>query len=165
MILVNRSTRLHEQVDRSHWATRHVQAVNRTVRPLGIRLCGHCRQFFPFADFRASSCCYRCNGRRTRRWEQSNRARSKIGQSIRSARRRALEREQSVPGAPVTWQKLAEKWAYWGGLCHLCRAKIDPDTVNWDHVIPISRPGGRGLNIVANLRPSHPTCNFRKGSR
>jgi 5-methylcytosine-specific restriction endonuclease McrA len=165
VILINRSVRRHEVVDRTHWSTRHVQAVNRTVRTLGIRLCGRCRVFKTLSQFGNDASCSQCHGQRTRQWEHGSPERAAVGKAIRSNRRRTLERQLSVAGAPVTWQLLALKWEYWGGKCHLCHLYILPGHLHWDHVIPLSKPGGQGLNIVANLRPAHDVCNLRKGSK
>jgi 5-methylcytosine-specific restriction endonuclease McrA len=47
-----------------------------------------------------------------------------------------------------------------GDVCYLCGAKVTPDNVNLDHVIPTSRGG---IHAVENWRATHPACNTRKG--
>lgn len=159
MILITR----HRATDRRHWATHDVAQVNIALRPMGLRLCGRCRVIKPREMWsRTSSCCSPCHSQRTRLWERSDPARTKVGQATRSARRRALERQQSVIGAPVTWRLLEQKHRYWAGRCWLCGRRVPDSELNWDHVIALARGG---LNIVANLRPTHALCNTRKGQR
>lgn len=45
--------------------------------------------------------------------------------------------------------------------CYLCGRLLDGD-IHLDHVVPLSRGG---VHSSANLRPTHATCNLRKGDK
>ena len=50
-----------------------------------------------------------------------------------------------------------------GMVCHLCGAAIeDLADLHVDHDLPLSRGG---TSDISNLKPSHATCNMRKGNR
>lgn len=48
------------------------------------------------------------------------------------------------------------------GICYLCGEKLDKNSFNLDHIVPISR-GGK--NNEANLRATHIKCNSEKGDK
>lgn len=145
------------------WAKQHGMAVNRILRPMGVRRCAGCKMIKGIAHFTkaAGGQCRGCHAARTRRWESKNPATSKAAQAARSARRRALERSLSVPGCPVTGPILAAKLEYWAHRCWLCSRPVTLSDLAWDHVKPLS---ARGPHILANLRPSHGHCNRVKGA-
>jgi 5-methylcytosine-specific restriction endonuclease McrA len=50
-----------------------------------------------------------------------------------------------------------------GRQCHICQAEIKTDQkLEFDHVIPLCRGGH---HTASNIRPSHRSCNRRKGAR
>lgn len=74
----------------------------------------------------------------------------------RAARRRCRIRGgQSVP---FTAEALAQRIAYYGGLCWMCGAPYE----HLDHVKPVSRGGP---HMLANLRPACSRCNLAKSSK
>jgi 5-methylcytosine-specific restriction endonuclease McrA len=57
----------------------------------------------------------------------------------------------------------------YGWKCHICGGWIEqsvpkdhPESLTFDHVVPLSKGGSRGSS---NLRPAHRICNTRKGNR
>lgn len=53
--------------------------------------------------------------------------------------------------------------AEFGMVCHLCGGEIESrPELNFDHVIPLTRGGP---HVQENIRPSHKSCNLRKGSK
>lgn len=74
---------------------------------------------------------------------------------IRKARRRALERAATT--AAFTTEQLAQRWAYYGNRCWICRA---PATAT-DHVKPLAKGGA---HMLCNLRPICQPCNSTKNA-
>jgi len=74
-----------------------------------------------------------------------------------AARRRA--RRHAASYVPFTERQLAERIAYYGGKCWMCR---DSDYQHIDHVKPLSKGGA---HILANLRPACAACNQRKHAK
>lgn len=71
------------------------------------------------------------------------------------------DRRAKEPYGAVKHETLKSKWFYWGGVCYLCKKAIDDDLA-WDHVKPLSRGG---LHTLANLRPTHASCNSKKRTK
>ena len=74
----------------------------------------------------------------------------------------AKKRAAIIRGArvePITLGDLNAKLHEYGGLCAYCHERPHR---HWDHFIPVSRGG---VHSVANLFPSCPPCNHRKGTR
>ena len=95
-----------------------------------------------------------------RKWRRNNPEKQRLATSrwaknhpvelvLKMGRHRA--RKMSAPGT-CTPQQLADRVAYYGGLCAYCREAPHEDV---DHVIPLSRGGS---NWPANLRPSCHRC-------
>lgn len=81
----------------------------------------------------------------------------------KAARRRAQKRATEVE--PVCYESILEQH---GPTCHICDKGIDvdlrhpdPQSLSFDHVIPLSRGGG---HIASNIKPSHLLCNMQKGA-
>lgn len=49
-----------------------------------------------------------------------------------------------------------------GGMCHICRRRVNPRKWHLDHLVPISRGGEHSERNVA---VAHPRCNLRRGAR
>lgn len=73
-----------------------------------------------------------------------------------SSKRRALIRAATVH--PVSFPRILERDGY---VCHLCGGPVDPDDLDFDHVVPLSKGGAHSEE---NIRVSHRTCNRRKGA-
>ena len=81
--------------------------------------------------------------------------------------RRRVKMRNGQLGSPWTWTQVMDRdgWA-----CYLCRERIDPEadrtrdpwSGNVDHVVPIARGGGDGLEFVA---ATHRYCNRMKGKK
>jgi len=66
-------------------------------------------------------------------------------------------------GAVVTKADYRAILAEFGMVCHICGLDILTRTdLHFDHVIPLSKGGAHS---PANIRPSHASCNMRKGAR
>lgn len=76
---------------------------------------------------------------------------------LKSARRRALERDLSV--VEFSSADLSARVEYYGGKCWMCKSA---DFEHIDHVKPISKGGG---HILANLRPACASCNQAKANK
>lgn len=80
----------------------------------------------------------------------------------RFLRKRAIEQGATV----IENLELADVIEDAAGRCYLCTEEIELhgqsflDVVWFDHVIPVMRGG---QHTRANLRPTHPACNRRKG--
>lgn len=84
-----------------------------------------------------------------RRWKQAN----KDAVRLHGANRRA--REKALATVPFTAEQLAQKWAYYGSKCWMCRNAAD----STDHVKPIAKGGA---HMLCNLRPACRHCNSSK---
>lgn len=51
-------------------------------------------------------------------------------------------------------------WERDNGVCHICGLPADPARWDMEHVVPLARGG---QHCYANVRVSHPVCNYRKG--
>jgi 5-methylcytosine-specific restriction endonuclease McrA len=76
----------------------------------------------------------------------------RLARAERQRRRRAAESGR-VDYAAI----LAEH----GAICYLCSEAIE-GALHFDHVIPLVRGGA---HVAENIRPTHATCNLRKGAR
>jgi len=106
----------------------------------------------------------------SRRWAAANREKRKeilrkYNEShreelrIRSVRYRAQKQENGC--VPYTKEQLLGKLLVWRYRCYLCDKPLD-DTLHWDHVKPIS---AGGMDMLANLRPTHGRCNQSKAAQ
>lgn len=57
-------------------------------------------------------------------------------------------------------RRRAIAWRTTGGRCWYCGRHLHPRDFHLDHLVPRSRGGGDGLNLV----PACPPCNLRKGN-
>lgn len=69
---------------------------------------------------------------------------------------KARARRSGVAMDVILPELLAQKLAYYGGKCWICRDRVHQ---HWDHVKPIAKGGA---HILANLRPACARCNMRK---
>jgi 5-methylcytosine-specific restriction endonuclease McrA len=76
-------------------------------------------------------------------------------------RERVRRRRARLAGATVERVDYAKVLAEHGRVCHLCGDDID-GPIDFDHVIPIAVGGAHSYD---NIRPSHASCNRRKGAR
>lgn len=65
---------------------------------------------------------------------------------------------KNAPTVPFTGKQLAERMAYYGNRCWMCRGAFD----HVDHVKPLSKGGS---NMLSNLRPSCAFCNLSKNDK
>lgn len=86
-----------------------------------------------------------------RQWKLDNRAQATALENLRRARKLGA-------GGAATPEQVADRVAYYGGRCWICRAPWQ----HMDHVKPIAAGGS---NWPANLRPACSPCNRRKNSR
>ena len=84
------------------------------------------------------------------KWVKDN-----LSGAVRENTRRRYARRKGAFAIPFTSAQLADKIAYWGGRCWLCRAPFQAV----DHVKPLVVGGP---HILANLRPICTSCNSRK---
>jgi 5-methylcytosine-specific restriction endonuclease McrA len=91
---------------------------------------------------------------RQRKWNADNPERAR--EQVRRYQARKLVQSVGV----VDYAAILERH---GMLCHLCETEIPSlDTLHFDHVIPLSKGGPHSED---NIRPSHATCNLRKGAK
>lgn len=93
-----------------------------------------------------------------KRWRDNNPNTRRAHQLRGGARRRAREAAAAAAGIPFTAIQLAQRWAYYGNSCWICR---EPATQT-DHVKPLAKGGS---HILANLRPICGACNRKKGAK
>jgi 5-methylcytosine-specific restriction endonuclease McrA len=87
-----------------------------------------------------------------RRWQAAN----PDSHRARQARRRARKAEALT--IPFTVDQLAQRMAYWGNACWMCRGPYE----EVDHVIALA---AGGPHCLSNLRPACKSCNASKGAR
>lgn len=98
---------------------------------------------------------------RRAQWKEENPERYAASRRERQARRRALEAGAEII-LPIDLHCIGEASAW---LCHLCGHKIekmsgaDPDSLSWDHIIPLFLGGPHAAD---NIAPSHMRCNLRR---
>lgn len=93
-----------------------------------------------------------------RRWREKNPERWRAISYAARDKRRA--RMMSVPFEFVDYTAVL---ATHGMTCHICTLPIDNrKLLEFDHVVPIARGGSHTFD---NVRPSHRTCNRRKGKK
>lgn len=78
------------------------------------------------------------------------------------ARRPRREGYAHLPAGSVNWRTLQWKLEYHGHSCWLCGVPVAKGNLHWDHVKPLA---AGGPHLVANMRPSCPTCNTKKGNK
>src|SRR4051812_30189452 len=67
-----------------------------------------------------------------------------------------------LPTEATKWSRArAFVWKRASGRCWYCGVKLRPSDFHQDHVVPRSRGGLDGLNVV----PTCTACNLRKGPR
>jgi 5-methylcytosine-specific restriction endonuclease McrA len=102
---------------------------------------------------RAKSLVWYCeNTERAQRNHRDNPERVRIN----LARRRATLLAAAT--AEFTPKQLAQRWAYYGDKCWICRA----EATETDHVKPLTKGG---THMLCNLRPICSSCNYRKRDR
>jgi 5-methylcytosine-specific restriction endonuclease McrA len=91
-----------------------------------------------------------------RDWERRNPEKVSLRDRQNKGRRRATI---SSPD-PVNYARILVEH---GMVCHICAEQIPSlDDLEFDHVIPLARGGAHS---VENIRPSHSSCNRRKGAK
>lgn len=106
-----------------------------------------------------------------RRWELNNlEKRYKLNQrwraanpekwrgNVRQQTQKWRARKREALTVSFTSKQLAERMAYWGNCCWLCRGPYE----EVDHVIALA---SGGAHCLSNLRPICRSCNASKGAR
>jgi 5-methylcytosine-specific restriction endonuclease McrA len=80
-------------------------------------------------------------------------------------RARNNRRRGAVTGIPYTLRQVYDRD---GGICHLCRKKVDlrlsgtdPKGPTIDHLLPIS---ANGIDCLTNVALAHWSCNIKRGA-
>ena len=73
------------------------------------------------------------------------------------AKRRAQKAETSV--GDVDYQAILSRD---GWVCHICGGQVAPETLSFDHVIPLAK---RGPHTESNIKVAHRSCNSGKKDR
>lgn len=95
---------------------------------------------------------------RAKAWAEANPERASILARNSSNRRRARIAAQS--SEDVNYAAILDRD---GMVCHICGDDIpDMSDLHFDHVIPLSRGGAHSYD---NIKPSHASCNLRKGAK
>lgn len=164
------------------WCTPCKNAHKRRRRRVGVQLeldlllkqCPGCRQYKLLTEFAVSasrkdgrqSCCRKCMRRTVDRWIRANRdkhngsarrwqlANPDMKRAI-DARRRA--NKAAAAHVPFTAAQLAQRWAYYGNRCWICRTVATAT----DHVKPLAKGGA---HMLCNLRPICQPCNSAKNA-
>jgi len=92
-------------------------------------------------------------------WYGGKEAGKRANSSHSGARRRALEAAAPSAGERLSLDAL---YARDNGWCWLCKAPVHRSDASRDHVVPLSKGGGKGAD---NERLAHRACNSSKGSR
>ncbi len=90
---------------------------------------------------------------KNRRWMQAH----PLQVREKSATRRA--RIAATTTDPVDYGQILDRQ---GWVCHLCGDFVTPETLSFDHVIPLSKGGPHSAK---NIKVAHRACNSRKGNR
>lgn len=88
-------------------------------------------------------------------WRAANPARLKGYRKKTGARRRAVKAGARVVGS-IDFERIKRRDKM---RCHICRKKVAPIDLHFDHVIPLAKGGEHS---EANLAVSHRRCNQRK---
>lgn len=123
------------------------------------KICITCRQPKALAEFYRAGCfgiMRDCDACRAVPLPPLPAAVREVVREADAAERRRL-RVAAAPGF-ASPEQLAARWAYYGGLCWMCRRPA----VHMDHVKPLFRGG---CNWASNQRPACRPCNMRKASR
>lgn len=89
------------------------------------------------------------------------RTRARDAANPEARRERVRRRRARLRGATTERVNYAAILAKHGHVCHICGGDIE-GAIDFDHVIPIARGGA---HAHSNIKPSHPSCNRRKGAR
>jgi len=73
--------------------------------------------------------------------------------------RRRRARKRNVVTENVSPAEILQRF---GSTCYICNKDIEAEDLNLDHIIPISKGGP---HVWENLRPTHASCNARKGNK
>ncbi len=90
---------------------------------------------------------------RRRRWEKNNPLKR------RQKYMRYLARKRRASLGTVSYERILARDGY---NCHICGSIVTPETLHFDHVIPLKRGGPHSEE---NIKVSHGVCNDRKGTR
>lgn len=77
---------------------------------------------------------------------------------VREYTRARYATRKGAPAIKFTPEQLAQRAAYFGGRCWVCRATA----TEWDHVKPLTKGG---WHCLSNLRPICRRCNAVKRDR
>lgn len=84
----------------------------------------------------------------------------KIKQNIKNHNRRAVVSTGQGLRSIETEQEILKEW--FNNVCVYSGVKLTKDTLNWDHIIPLSKGG---INELWNLVPCYDKYNFSKNNR
>lgn len=102
----------------------------------------------------------------TKRWRKKNPDKLREWQRKKDRKRRA--RLRNLKSVSFSTKDVLDLW---GTDCHICgifidmripRSSMEPDSLQLDHVIPLSLGGN---NIISNVKPSHAKCNLSKSNK
>lgn len=84
----------------------------------------------------------------TKKWERENPDKHRAYKRLQRAKRRG-----ATSGTPVDRAYIIQRDS---SICHICGETVEPNDINLDHLIPLSKGGE---HTVVNLRVSHFRCN------
>ncbi len=96
---------------------------------------------------------------RNRAWVEANPERKREQRRRNNALRSGAKRSGGQKAEHVEPLVVLERW---DGVCGICGLDVNPFDFQLDHHIPLSRGG---IHAAWNVRPSHPSCNRKKGAR
>jgi len=109
--------------------------------------------------------------RATQRWREANPGAEKFRKSeyLQTARGKELSRiyhhnrqaRLSENGGTFSREQWLSRFEFYGRRCAYCEGELSSDTVQIEHVIPLSRGGP---NWASNLVPACSFCNLSKGN-
>lgn len=79
-------------------------------------------------------------------------------EKVKAARWRRKANLRGAPSSNFSGRQLADRIAYFGGLCWMCKEPY----AHLDHVKPLSRGGS---HMLANIRPACASCNLSKKNK
>lgn len=100
------------------------------------------------------SACLEAERKWNREWAAAN------PEAVRMTAHRARAKRAAALSIKYTVEQLAQKYEYWGNVCHIQGPGCTLIPEDIEHVIPLV--GAGGLNVLANLRPA---CSFCNGSK
>lgn len=77
----------------------------------------------------------------------------------RRSRHRRRARTLNTSSGPVNYERIQRRDKM---RCHICRRKVKPADLEFDHVIPLAKGG---TDTETNIAVSHKSCNRKKHVR